>query len=385
MHILVAFDKFKNSMTAHEACEVAQAALQRAHPTWTVTTAPLTDGGEGFCEILTKALYGHFQAIPVFGPRLEAVQSRLGFVDVANIPDGVRQFVKLPGWGQVAVIELAEASGLQAVPVDERSPWRTTTYGTGQLIAEAADSGAAAIILGVGGSATSDLGLGALEAIGLQLVDEDMSPVMKACPQDWPRVVRMRGEIWPHIPPIYIACDVTNPLLGPNGAVSIYGPQKGLKPDELPDFERIFGSMAKKLCEATGAERRLMAEPGAGAAGGIAFGLNAACDAQVVPGFDLVSAWLDLPSKIAEADLIITGEGKFDASSLQGKGPGSILREAVRQHKPAKVMAGLVTKEVELPPKTTADVIAPVGCTREESMAKGKQYLAKKVTEVFSK
>lgn len=385
MHLLVAFDKFKNSMTAHEACDVAREAIIRARSTWTVTSAPLTDGGEGFCEILTKAHYGRFETIPVFGPRFEPRQARIGYVDITRIPEGVRELIRLPGWGQVAIIEMAEASGLQAVPDAERNPWEATSYGTGQLIAQAADAGVAAIILGVGGSATSDLGLGALEAIGLELVDEDGEFMTKAVPKDWPRVMRLRGEVWPHIPSIYIACDVRNPLLGPNGAVQVYGPQKGLLPEDLADYERLTGNMAKKLCDATGKERTLMAQPGAGAAGGIAFGLAAACDARIIPGFELVEAWLDLKAKIAQADLVITGEGKFDASSLQGKGPGSILREAVRQHKPAKVMAGIVAKGLELPPKTSADTIAPPGCTREQSMAKGKQFLARKIAEIFAR
>lgn len=385
MHILVAFDKFKDSMTAMEACLTAQEALLRTRPIWTVTSAPLTDGGEGFCEILTKSVYGKIERIPVLGPMLEPQTAKIGFVDVANVPDAVRKQIKLPGWGQVAVIEMAEASGLMSVPVEKRHPAHTTSYGTGQLIAHAADAGAAAIILGVGGSATVDLGLGALEAIGLELVDEDGMIMRHAKPGQWRRVLRLRGEVWPHIPPIYIACDVRNPLLGPNGAVRIYGPQKGLKPDEMPDYERTFGGLAKKLCETTGAQRTLMAEPGTGAAGGISFGLCAACDATIIPGFNLVSAWLDLPNKIHAADYIITGEGRFDQSSMQGKGPGSVLREALRQQKPVRVMAGTVEKGLEIPPQVHADCISPCGYTKERSMAEAKKLLAKKIVEVFSK
>lgn len=385
MHILLAFDKFKGSMTAMEACLTAQEAVLRARPTWTATAAPLTDGGEGFCEILTKAVYGKIERVPVLGPLLEPQTAKIGFVDVANIPDEVRKMVKLPGWGQVAIIEMAEASGLMSVPEARRHPAHTSSYGTGQLIAHAADAGAAAIILGVGGSATVDLGLGALEAIGLELVDEDGALMRRVTPKDWPRVMRLRGETWPHVPPIYIASDVRNPLLGPNGAVQVYGPQKGLKPDEMPDFERTLGGLAKKLCDHTGSDRTLLAEQGTGAAGGIGFGLSAACDAAIVPGFDLVMAWLDLKGRIKAADYIITGEGRFDKSSLQGKGPGSVLREAVRQHKPARVMAGLVEKGLELPPQTHSDSISPPGYTKERSMANAKKLLTKKIMEVFSR
>lgn len=385
MHILLAFDKFKDSMTAFEACAIAQETLLKAHPSWEVSVAPLADGGEGFCRILTRALYGDLLVKPVIGPQLEPIKAEIGYVESAKVPPAAKKLLGLPSFGKIAIIEMAQASGLESIPEGARDPWIATSYGTGQLIAEAADAGASAIILGVGGSATIDLGLGALEAVGLEPLDENMNVMDHVLPRDWPRVSRLRGEIWPHIPPLYIACDVQNPLLGPNGAVAVYGAQKGLKPDDAIRFEKGFGEMAKKLCAQFGKERTAMMEPGAGAAGGITFGLNVACDARLVPGFDLVESWLDLKSRVAKADLVVTGEGRFDASSLQGKGPGSILREAARQGKPAKVMAGIVTKGLELPPKTTVDVIAPPTYTRERSIADGKKLLAKKIFEVFSR
>jgi len=384
MHILFAFDKFKNSMNAFEACAIAQEALRKAHPTWEVNVAPLADGGEGFCQVLTRALSGQVVTKPVIGPQLEPTRAEMGYVEAAKIPAAVKKMLGLPSFGNIAIIEMAQASGLESIPEGARDPWIATSYGTGQLIAEAADAGASAIILGVGGSATVDLGIGALEAIGLEPLDERLDTMDHLVPRDWPRVSRLRGEIWPHIPPIYIACDVENPLLGPNGAVSVYGPQKGLLPGDAIAFEKGFGEMAKKLVSFFGKERTEMMQPGAGAAGGITFGLSVACDAKLVPGFDLVEAWLDLKSKVAAADLVVTGEGRFDASSLQGKGPGSILKEAARQNKPAKVMAGIVESGLELPPKTTADTIAPSNYTRERSIADGKKLLARKVFEVFS-
>lgn len=385
MHILLAFDKFKDSMNAFEACAIAQEALLKAHPNWEVTVAPLADGGEGFCRILTRALYGELVDKPIIGPQLEPMKAEMGYVDAAKVPTAVKKMLGLPSFGKIAIIEMAQASGLESIPEGARDPWIATSFGTGQLIADAADAGASAIILGVGGSATIDLGLGALEAIGLELLDEKMHTMDHVVPRDWPRVSRLRGEIWPHIPPIFIACDVQNPLLGPNGAVSVYGPQKGLLPGDSAVYEKTFGEMAKQLCGFFNKERTEMMQPGAGAAGGITFGLSVACDAKLVPGFDLVEAWLDLKKKISAADLVVTGEGRFDASSLQGKGPGSILKEAARQGKPAKVMAGIVESGLKLPPKTTSDVIAPSNYTRERSIADGKKLLARKIFEVFSK
>jgi len=384
MHILFAFDKFKDSLSAFEACAIAQEALLRAHPTWEVTVAPLADGGEGFCRVLTRGLQGKMIGRPVIGPQLEPTEAEMGYVDAGSVPTAVRKMLGLPSFGQIAIIEMAQASGLESIPEGARDPWIATSFGTGQLIAEAADAGASAIILGVGGSATIDLGVGALEAIGLEPLDEKLGSMDHLTPKDWPRVSRLRGEIWPHIPPIFIACDVGNPLLGPNGAVSVYGPQKGLLPGDMVRFEKGLGEMAKKLVAFFNHDRTEMMRPGAGAAGGITFGLSVACDAKLVPGFDLVEAWLDLKSKVAAADLVVTGEGRFDASSLQGKGPGAILKEAERQNKPAKIIAGIVESGIRLPPKTTADTIAPANYTRERSIADGKKLLARKVFEVFS-
>lgn len=385
MHILVAFDKFKESMTAYEACQTAQEVILKLHPNWTVTIAPLTDGGEGFCEILTRAAYGKIERVPVLGPQLAPQTSQIGYVDIGKLGKRVRDVLKLPSEGLLAVVEMAQASGLQAMPVNKRDPWLASSYGTGQLIAEAADAGAMEILLGIGGSATNDLGMGALEAIGLQLMDGNMGFIDHATPKDWERVTRLSGEIWPHIPRINIACDVENPLLGPNGATATYGPQKGLKYEDFSRLEKAVGTMAKKLCDHFNKPRTAMAEPGAGAAGGTGFGLQVGCDARLVKGYPLVESWLQLKEKIDEADLIITGEGRFDASSLQGKGPGSILKEAARQHKPAKVVAGLVESKLKLPPMATADVIAPPGYTKEKSIAEGRKLLARKLVEVFSK
>lgn len=385
MHILIAFDKFKDCMTAPEACQIAQEVILKLHPNWQVTIAPLTDGGEGFCEILTRSVYGKIERVPVLGPQLDPQTSQIGYVEIERLGSRVREVLRLPAEGTLAVIEMAQASGLQSVPADKRDPWIASSYGTGQLIAEAADAGAMEILLGIGGSATNDLGLGALEALGLQLLDANGNLVDHGCPRDWGRVAQFGGEIWPHIPRINIACDVENPLLGPTGATATYGPQKGMRYEDFTPLEGAVSTMARRMCAYFEQPDSLMSMPGAGAAGGIGFGLMAACESRMVKGYELVESWLQLKEKVAAADLVITGEGKFDRSSLQGKGPGSIVREAVRQHKHAKIIAGLVESKMELPPKTTADVMAPAGYTKERSISEGKKLLARKLVEVFSK
>ncbi len=348
MRVLLAFDKFKDSLTAPQACAAAAAALRERHPDWSLDECPLADGGEGFAPILTRAAGGVPLMHEVAGPRGRPVAAGFGLVPLANIPSAARALLKIQNREpkienpQVAVIEMAAASGLALLPDDQRDPWQTTSQGTGELIAEAARRGVAAVLLGVGGSATNDLGLGALSALGLGFADESGAPLTPPAPAHWARIQRLTGTVPAELPPIFIACDVTNPLLGPQGATAVYGPQKGLLPADLAGLEHECARLGLMLCNHCGKPDALMAAPGAGAAGGIAFGLMAAAGARLLSGFDLVSAWLDLERRIAAADLVLTGEGRFDASSLTGKGPGAVARRALALGKPVQVFAGQV-------------------------------------------
>ncbi|MFP4282568.1 MAG: glycerate kinase [Opitutales bacterium] len=368
MHALVAFDKFKDALTAREACRLAAEAFQDAAPGAKVTEAPLTDGGEGFAEILTSAAGGTLESVEVSDPRFRPVTAQLGWIALEALPAAARELLDLPAKGRLAIVEMAQASGLQLLSADERDPWETSTYGTGQLIGHAAAAGATAILLGIGGSATNDLGLGALEALGLQAYQADLQPVPQITPGKWSQITSLGGLVnaATRLPPLRIACDVDNPLLGPQGATAAYGPQKGLQPS---DFDRLERGMRKQAARLLGlfshplaehAER--LAEPGSGAAGGIGFGLrNSLADARYVPGFALVEAWLQLPAKIAAADLVFTGEGRFDATSLQGKGPASVLARALEGGQAAHLLAGAITPQgrAGLPPQAHAEALSP--------------------------
>ncbi len=355
MRALLAFDKFKDALSAPQACALAAGSLRARQPGWTLDSCPLTDGGEGFCEILTQALGGTFEAHTVTGPRGEPVVARLGFVPLALIPATARRLLDLPDSqlsalnsqlpldARVAVVEMAAASGLALLAPEARNPWLTSTTGTGELIRLAARPGVAAILLGLGGSATSDLGLGALAALGLNFVSATGELIDPPSPSRWPEIARLDGRLPADLPPLRIACDVANPLLGPNGAAAIYGPQKGLRPADLRRLDNEAARLALLLCTHGAKPDALMDVPGAGAAGGISFGLMAAASAQLISGFDLVSAWLDLDSRLAAADLVLTGEGRFDASSLSGKGPGALAARAVALGKPVHVFAGAIT------------------------------------------
>jgi len=343
MHILVAFDKLKDSLTAPEACTITAEALHARHADWTFDICPLTDGGEGFGEILTHAAGGTLETHRVTGPLGAPLEARIGFVSLAAIAPAARALLALPEQPSgdcIAVVEMAAASGLALVPTARRDPWRTTSFGTGELMQLAAQRGVAAILLGVGGSATHDLGLGALNALGFGFPTTDQRSISPPIPAGWSAISRVEGGISPGFPPIRIACDVTNPLVGPRGAAATYGPQKGLQPEDLARLDGESGRLARLLCARCGQPESVMETAGAGAAGGIAFGLMAAAGARLLSGFDLVSAWLDVDARLARADLVITGEGRFDASSFNGKGPGAIAARAIALGKSTHVFAG---------------------------------------------
>jgi glycerate kinase len=341
MRVLLAFDKFKDALTAEQACEFAARAIRQRHPDWTLDFCPIADGGEGFARILTRATGGETRSVFVAGPRGKPVEAEYGVVAATKISGPAAEFfgAKKPR-GAIAIVELAAASGLALLDPAQRDPWHTSTFGTGELLRAAAESGANAILLGVGGSATNDLGLGALAALGFQFVSGADELVHPPVPARWKEIVRVRGEIAPALPPLFIACDVTNPLLGPTGAAAVFGPQKGLRPEDRRRLENESARLALMLCGHCGQPDTLMDAPGAGAAGGVPFGLMTALSAELLPGAELVSAWLDLDTRLAAADLVITGEGRFDESSLRGKGPGAIVSRALAFGLPVHVFAG---------------------------------------------
>ncbi len=349
MRVLIAFDKFKDSLTAEEACRIAAKAFREEKRDWIIETAPLTDGGDGFCQILTNSLAGTLLKKNVSDPIFRQVEASIGMVDLSRLESDLRDNLNLPEAGKLAIVEMAQASGLDLLDAEKRDLWRTSSFGTGELLAFAAGEGADAILLGVGGSATNDLGLGALEALGLQFAGSGRKSISQLTPENFSRVTSFSGKIREDLPSILIACDVRNPLLGNNGASAVFGRQKGLRPKDLSRLDEQMEMMAGRLCDYLNVSHDLVSESGSGAAGGISFGLRAAFGARICPGFDLVSRWLQLEEKVARANLILTGEGRFDASSLQGKGPGALPAMAAQNtHKTKiKVFAGSVEEGLE--------------------------------------
>ena len=383
MKILAAFDKFKDAMPADRACDAAlSGALEALGEPIALSHAPLTDGGEGFCPILTQAAGGFMEHHKVSGPLGEEVDSPLGWVKLEHIPETASKLLGSKS-GKLAIIEMASVAGLEQVPQAQRHPRHCTTRGVGELIRIAVAEEADAILLGIGGSATSDLGLGALEALGLQFC-----PSGQVTPAQWPAIEQITGSIELTVPPIYIACDVDNPLLGTNGAATVYGRQKGLEANEIEAFDNASARVAKQLCKFYNQSESTLKTAGSGAAGGIGFGLNVALGANYVPGFELVTAWLDLSSKIREADLVLTGEGKFDSSSLAGKGPYALLAAAYSSDTPAILLAGLAEEEAaqtvrECFPGTAVYSITPEGTPLAHALKSAPDFLKQKVTEVL--
>ena len=252
MRALVAFDKFKDAMTARAAGQAAASALRDRHPDWELDLCPLTDGGEGFCETLLDRSGGRTEQLTVRGPRGGIVTAPVGLVSTDALAAKVRQRLGLEPAQTLAVAGLAAASGLELLAPARRDPWQTTTFGTGELLAFAAHEKAHAILLGIGGSATNDLGLGALTALGANFHDAHDVRIPTPKPANWEPIARVDLARLRRLPPLFIACDVTNPLLGPTGATTIFGPQKGLKAADLARLEAHVKKMADLLSRACG-------------------------------------------------------------------------------------------------------------------------------------
>ena len=320
MNVLIACDKFKGSLSAREVALSIQKGLGEAYH---CELCPIADGGEGFVDAMLAALGGEVKTCSVKDAMGQEVEARYGIS------------------GEMAVIEMADASGLWRIEEERRDVLSASTYGTGQLIRDAMAQGASKILLGVGGSATNDGGVGMAAALGWQFFDEE-GKELEPNPAALADLATLDGSSVGRLPEIEVACDVENPLLGERGATAIFGPQKGAGPEEREYLEAYL----THLMEASGGAD-LAEIPGAGAAGGLAWGLMKFANARLRPGFDIVADATELHNRIAKADLVITGEGSLDAQSLEGKGPIGVARLAKEQGKRVVAIAGYISEEVK--------------------------------------
>mgnify|MGYP001024769875 CR=1 FL=1 len=324
MKIVIAPDSFKDSLSAQGVADAIALGLTEVWPDAQLIKCPMADGGEGTVESILAACEGQLRRTTVHGPLGVAVDAAWGWLPQSH----------------TAIIEMAEASGLQLVAPGKRDACTSSTFGTGELIRAALDAGAQRVILAIGGSATNDGGAGAMQALGVKLLDaqvQTLAPGGLALAQlahidlseiD-PRLTEVRFDI---------AADVNNPLCGPHGASAIFGPQKGASSEQVQQLDAALGHFARLCAQALGKD--VKDEPGSGAAGGLGFAAKAFLNAQFKAGVEVVAELVGLAEAVKGADLVITGEGRFDAQTLRGKTPFGVARIAREQGVPVIVIAG---------------------------------------------
>ena len=324
MKIIIAPDSFKDSLSAEGVAQAIASGLAQVWPDAQLIQCPMADGGEGTVDSVLAACNGQLRHQNVRGPLGAAVEAHWGWLADSR----------------TALIEMAEASGLQLVPPGQRDACKTSTYGTGELIRAALDAGAERIILAIGGSATNDGGAGAMQALGVQLFDAEG----QALPPGGLALSRLAtidlGQLDPRLAQVRfdIAADVNNPLCGPHGASAIFGPQKGANPEQVQELDAALGHFADHCASVLPKDVR--DEPGSGAAGGLGFAAKAFLGAQFRAGVEVVAELVGLDEAVRGADLVITGEGRFDAQTLRGKTPFGVARIAQRHNVPVIVIAG---------------------------------------------
>lgn len=331
MKIVIAPDSFKDSLSAQAVANAIASGLAEVWPDAELIKCPMADGGEGTIEALLDACKGQWMSAQVSGPLGDRLEAHWGWL----------------AQSRTAIIEMAMASGLQLLTLTQRDACLTSTAGTGQLISAALDAGAQRVILAIGGSATNDGGSGMISALGACFLDRDDRPLpggglaladlarIDLSGLD-PRLAGVRVEI---------AADVDNPLCGPNGASHIFGPQKGASPDQVLALDAALAHFADHSARTLGHDLR--DSPGSGAAGGMGFAAKAYLNASFRAGVEVVADLTGLEQALRGADLVITGEGRFDAQTLRGKTPLGVARVAQRQQVPVIVLAGTLGEGYE--------------------------------------
>ena len=342
MKILIAPDKFKGALNARDVAKNIAEGLHEVLPNAEIEIAPMADGGEGTAEAICEARSGSWLKCKAHDPIGREIEARYGWIEDGNL----------------AVMEMSEAAGMRRLAENEQDPIRATTFGVGEMILDAKNRDAHEIIIGLGGSATNDGGWGLARALGYRFYSDarelkkDVSELRNLTRITFPE--KVVGALVPSaqpkdrrltqpplqrtLPTIIAAVDVRNPLLGDSGATQVFGPQKGASRDELKVLEQALTRLANVVAEDFGFDYR--DKPGAGAAGGLGFGLMSFCGATIRPGFDVVAEAVGLESKMKYADVVITGEGSLDRQTLEGKTPAGVARLARKLGKKVFAIVG---------------------------------------------
>ena len=369
---VLAPDSFKESMTAEQACQAMQRGIEKVCPDAICISVPMADGGEGTVDALISALNGQKILCEVTGP-LPAQK--------------VKTYFGLLNEGKTAVIEMAKANGIHLIEPAQRNPLLTTTLGTGEMIKAALDLGVSKIIIGLGGSVNNDAGAGMAQALGVKFLDDNNIQVAVGGGQlDQIRIIdtasldkRLKKV------EIMIASDVNNPLCGVNGASYIFGPQKGATPQMVQQLDQNLSHFAEVVESALKLSKQNI--PGAGAAGGLGFGLMAFAGASIHSGVEIVIEQTQLAEKIAQAEYVFTGEGKIDFQTKFGKTPFGVAQVAKRLNKPVIAFSGLVGDGIdELYDLGFSQIIGinPPDFDLEDAMQNAERHLEDAVVEVLS-
>lgn len=361
MKVTVAIDSFKGSLSTFQAGAAIQEGIRRVYADAQVYISPLADGGEGTVEAIVAANSGEMQKVTVTGPLGKPIQSSYGYIPQTK----------------TAVIEMSAAAGITLVKDEERNPLYTTTYGVGELILDAISKGCRKFIIGIGGSATNDGGVGMLQALGFEFLDEQGAQIAYGA-----RGLKVLAKIRTENAyaalrecEFCVACDVKNILCGENGCSQIYGPQKGATPEMIVEMDAWldrYAAMTKAVLPAADATM-----PGTGAAGGMGFALLAYLNATLASGVDLVIRETGLESHIPDADFVITGEGRLDGQSYMGKAPIGVAKLAKKYNKPVLAFSGCVTKDAVLCNEHGIDAFFPIlrkPCSLQEAMDCGNAF-----------
>lgn len=329
MKVVVAIDSLKGSLSSLEAGSAIREGIHRATEDAQVVVRPLADGGEGTVEALALGMNGRIELIKVTGPLGDSVEAAYGIIDETR----------------TAIIEMSAAAGITLISEQDRNPMNTTTYGVGEMIADAIRKGCRNFIVGIGGSATNDGGIGMLQALGYSFLDADQNPVPFGAKGLSVLETISDEHVIPQLKDCHfkIACDVTNTLCGEQGCSAIFGPQKGATPTMIMQMDKWLAYYAhitqKKYPKAN------MKQAGTGAAGGLGFAFLAYTNAVLESGIKIVLEETKLASYIKDADIVITGEGRLDGQTVMGKAPIGVAEIAKKYHKPVIAFSGCVTED----------------------------------------
>ncbi len=365
MKVICAPDSFKGSLSAEQAADVMADAIHKASPTAEAEVCPISDGGEGFVQVIALA-NGH-------------VQMAGDYSDPLGRPVGAVWALLHGGDTPTAVIEMATASGLILLSSSERDPTRTTTYGTGQLIKHALEHKAKKILIGIGGSSTNDGGCGMAQALGVCFYNVDgkliKHPITGGMLESIKRIDVSQANPRLREVKVTVACDVTSPLTGPNGAAHIYAPQKGATPQQVEQLDAGLRHLAELFRDQLGMD--VEDRPGAGAAGGLGAGLMAFCGAEFRPGLEIVLEMVNFDKRVQGCDLCLTGEGRLDGQSLNGKAVIGVAQAAAKHNVPTIALVGSLgpghEKSLDAGLKDYIEIGR--GLSTEESMARAAELL----------